>query len=366
MRLLHTSDWHLGRRFFGRSLLSDQEYVLDQMINLVRDLNPDVMAVTGDVFHQRRPTEDALALFHDTLNRLLNLGTIVVFLGGPADDFQHLHMDGRWVRDAGVYLFEDATQVLSPLTLRGARDNFEVNTWCLPFPKSTGLGKTSDHPALFSHGLVEKVVQRLNPAEVNLFLGYAWAQDAGRPEELGTLVQPGGQPLEKRLLEFFDVSALGGRHSPLSLTGVNAHYSGSLLCYEPESEEQGRLVLFYDILGKGEIKVDQYSLRPRRELKVLRGSWEELLDKGRELRSDDLIVLRSDESNLSPEQRADLRILGPNIVSVEVPSPFAEQVEIEGDDLPFLVRLFSKFAKESGEELDEKSLEILMELESRL
>ena len=366
MRLLHTSDWHLGRRFFGRSLLSDQEYVLDQMLNLVRDLNPDTLVVTGDIFDQRRPDEEALALFHDTLNRLLELGTVVIFLAGPSDDFRHLHLGARWVRDAGVYLFEDATQVLSPLSLRGARDSFDVNTWCLPFPKTTELSRPDENPALFSHSLVEKVVQRLNPNEVNIFLGYAWAQDAGRPEELGALVKPGGQPLEKRLLDFFDVSALGGRHSPHSL-GSQAFYCGSLLCYEAESESPGRSVTFYDILSKGEVMVDHYPLRPRRSLKVLTGSWEELMEKGRELRSDDLIVLRSDEFDLTPEQRADLRVLGPNIVSLEMPALEGPQEEERDESVPLLVKLFQKFALESsGKELSPECLELLLELEEKL
>ena len=364
MRLLHTSDWHLGKSFFGRSLVSDQEYVLDQMINLVRDLNPDVMVVAGDVFHQRRPNEDTLALFHDTLNRFLNLGTKLIFLAGPADDFASLHLDARWVREAGIYLIEDATQVLSALSFKGSRDDFEVKFWCLPYPKKAELNQTE---LLYGHSLVEKVVQRLDPSQLNLFLGYAWAQDCGRRPEMGSLIQPGGQPLEKRLLDFFDLAALGGRHGPLPLGGVQSFYSGSLLCYEPEDPEPGRSVSFYDIAGKSKIYVDHYPLKPRRNLRVLSGSWEELRAQGSRMRSDDLIVLRSEERNLTPEQRADLRILGPNIVSVELPSPFeAEELGLD-QDLPALVQSFKEFALEvSGQELSEECIEILRELDARL
>jgi DNA repair protein SbcD/Mre11 len=344
--------------------VSDQEYVLDQMINLVRDLNPDVMVIAGDVFHQRRPNEETLALFHDTLNRLLNLGTIVVFLSGPTDDFRNLHLDARWVREAGIYLFDDATQVLSPLTFQGARDDFEVSAWCLPYPKGTNPGTEEQHPALLGHALVEKVVQRLNPSEVNIFLGYAWAQDSGRRPELGTLVLPGGQPLEKRLLDFFDVSALGGCHDPLVLSGPAAQYCGSLLCYEPDSASPGRSVTLYDIEAKANIHVDQYPLRPRRTLRVLRGSWEELMAQGRQLRSDDLIVLRSEEADLTPEQRADLRVLGPNIVSLELPSPLGLETESEEMELPAMVRSFQLFAEQmTGNPLSEESLQILLGLD---
>lgn len=336
------------------------------MINLARDLRPDVMVVAGDVFHQRRPDEEALRLFHDTLNRLLNLGMVIVFLAGPSDDFKALHLDARWVRNAGIYLFEDATQVLSPLTLRGHRDNFEVSAWCLPFPKSTDLSKIDQHPALYGHSLVEKVVQRLNPAEVNLLLGYAWAQDSGRRPEFGALVQPGGQPLEKRVLEFFDVSALGGCHRPLALSN-QSHYSGSLLCYEPEEAESGRSVTFFEIEAKGKTFVEAYPLRPRRSLKVLSGSWEELMEQGRQVRNDDLIVLRSEERDLTPEQRAELRILGPNVVSVELPSPFAAPDAAPESELPPMVESFCRFVKaRAGREVTPEELDILLEMEEKI
>lgn len=368
MRLLHTSDWHLGRRFFGRSLVSDQEYVLDQMINLVRDLNPEVMVVAGDVFHQRRPSEEALALFHDTLGRLLGLGTTLVFLGGPTDDFGSLHLDARWVREAGVYLVDDATRVLSPFTFRGLRDDFDVKMWCLSYPKPGDATQGEQHPALAGHSLVEKVVQRLDPSQVNIFAGYVWTQDCGKQPELGTLIQPGGRPLEKRVLEFFEVSALGGRHQPLVLSGMNACYSGSLLCYEPDDSANSRSVTLYDIAAKNQVYIDHYPLRPRRNLRVLTGSWEELVEKGRQMRSDDLIVLRSEERNLTPEQRADLRVLSPNIVSVELPSPFeaVEQGESEQDLSP-LLRSFQEFFREqAGQELTEEQLEILIDVEKKL
>lgn len=366
VRILHTSDWHLGRRFFGRSLVSDQEYVLDQMMNLARDLRPDILLVAGDVFHQREPDHEAVTLFHDSLNRFLSLGMAVVFLAGPTDDFKALHLGSRWVRNAGVYLFEDATQVLSPLKFRGNNDDFDVNFWCLPFPKSTEFSKVDQHPALFGRGLVEKVVQRLNPNELNLFTAYAWAQDSGRRSELGALVQSGGQPLEKRMLDFFDVAALGGCHQPAALL-THAHYSGSLLCYEPDELVTTRSACFYEIESKEKVYIDTYPLRPRRALKVLTGSWEELVEQGRQVRNDDLIVLRSEERDLSAEQRAELRILAPNIVSVELPSPFSSGEEGREFSTSPLVSDFCDFVRsQAGRELDDEELAILKVLEEQL
>lgn len=363
VRLLHTSDWHLGRRFYGRSLISDQAYVLDQMINLVRDLNPDVCLIVGDVFEQRRPHEDALELFHDTVGRLIDLGTTVVVLAGPTDDFSKLHLHARWVRQQGLYLLSEASQVLSPVTLRGPRDNFSVSAWCLPYVQPGSTGAASSHPAQAGRGLIETVVQRIDANSVNLFAGYVWAQGVGKRAELGTLVAPGGQPVEKRLFEYFDYCALGGCHQPLSLGPDTVRYSGGLLATEVESEDESldRSVTFIALEGKQSLFVDEYPLRPRRAFRLLSGSVEELIAQGRAQRGDDLLVLRSNELELTSEQRVKLRTLGQNIVSVE---QTPTQTGAESTDL---LQLLAKFHEEmGGEPLDEDAWNWLKALQERM
>jgi exonuclease SbcD len=365
VRLLHTSDWHLGNRFFGRSLVSDQAYVLDQMINLVRDLNPDVLMVAGDVFDQRRPSEEALALFHDTMGRLLDLGTVVVLVSGPTDDLRNLHLNARWVRQQGLYLYSDPSQVLSPLSLRGARDSFSVNAWCLPFARPDRVTGEASHPAQVGRSLVETVVQRIDSGAVNVFLGYAWAQGVGRRPELGTLTSPGGQPIEKRFLEYFDYAALGGCHQPVSLGPATLRYSGGLLATEVDAETSDRSITLVVIEDKSNIFIDEYPLRPRRAFRALSGSVEELLKEGLEHRTGDLLVLRSTEGELTIEQKARLRSLGQNIVSVETEAVAREDTE-KGDLSP-LLRMVLEFHQEmGGAPLDASALALLRELEARL
>ena len=370
MRILHTSDWHLGSRFFGRPLTSDQAYVLDQMINLVRELNPDVMVLAGDVFHQRRPGDEALELFHDTIGRLLDLGTVVVVLSGPTDDLAHLHLNARWVRQQGLYLYSDPSQVLSPLSLRGARDNFSVNCWCLPYARPGKVTGETTHPAQAGRSLVETVVQRIDPGALNVFAGYVWAQGVGKRAELGPLVSPGGLPIEKRFLEYFDYAALGGSHQPLSLGPPTLRYSGGLLATDIELDSDERSVTLIVIEDKNNIFIDEYPLRPRRAFRVLTGSMEELMRQGQEQRTGDLLVLRSQEGDLTVEQKAQLRSLGSNIVSVEAASPLASstaEVELEPSDLSPLLRLLVDFHKEvGGAPLEQASLDRLRELEGRM
>ncbi len=368
VRILHTSDWHLGSRFFGRSLASDQAYVLDQMINLVRDLNPDVLVIAGDIFHQRRPGDDALELFHDTIARLLDLGTIVIVLSGPTDDLPNLHLGARWVRQQGLYLYSDPSQVLSPLSLRGARDAFSTFFWCLPYARPNKMTGEGTHPAQAGRSLVETAVQRIDPNAINIFTGYAWVQGVGKRTELGGLVSPGGQPIEKRLLEYFDYSALGGIHEPNSLGPATVRYSGGLLATDVDADSPERSVTMIVVDEKNKVFIDEYPLVPRRAFRLLTGSVEELVFQGKEQRTGDLLVLRSQDAELTLEQKARLRALGSNIVSVEAESPLVEpSAEVEASGFSPALKMLLDFHRENGgSPLDETAVQMLKAIEGRL
>lgn len=366
VRLLHTSDWHLGDRFYGRSLLDDQAYVLDQMINLARDLRPDVVVVSGDVFHHRRPEEGALALFHDTIGRFLDLGTMMLIVSGPADDFSNLHLNARWVRQQGLHLYQDCTQVLSPVTLRGERDTFSVSAWCLPFPTSQP-GRDEPHPSIRGRDLVERVVQRLDPTSLNIFVGYTWVQGLGRRREFGSLVSEGGQPVEQRLLEFFDYAALGGLHEPMTMSQASVRYSGGLLGTDLSLDNLERSITLVEIEGKNKLHIDDYPLRPRRAFKRLSGSWEQLVEESGQQRTGDLLVLHSDEAELTSQQKAELRRINPNVVSVEMESPIDPEESQESPGESPLVTAFRDFCSVLDEgPLGPEDVRLLEEIESRL
>ncbi len=322
MRILHTSDWHLGKRFFGHCLLEDQRYVLDQMLNLARDLNPDVAVVAGDVFAASPPTDESYRVFHETIDKLLDLGTTVLVLAGPHDDFRSVYLGSRWIRERGLYLFCDPTDVLSPMTFSGTRSKREVTFWCLPYPQNPGSTEARQHPALVGRNLIEKVVQRFNPSDINVLLAYAWAQGPGRRPELGPLIENGGQPIEQRFLEFFDYSALGGVHLPTTLTNRSARYCGSILAYEDLDSQVERSVSFIDVLDKKAAFVEEYPLRPKRKLRHLSGTREEVTAYLRADRTPDLLAVSLEDSDLTLEESWTLRQLNPRVVAVEVaPGP---------------------------------------------
>lgn len=96
MRFIHTADWHLGRSFYNLSLIDDQAYVLNQLIDIARDTSPDVIIVAGDVYDRAVPSVDAVKLLDEILCRLiLDVKVPVILIGGNHDNPLRLEFAAR-------------------------------------------------------------------------------------------------------------------------------------------------------------------------------------------------------------------------------------------------------------------------------
>ncbi|MFM9104847.1 MAG: exonuclease SbcCD subunit D, partial [Cyanobium sp.] len=85
MRLLHTSDWHLGRSFHGSSLLAELAEALERIVELAREGDVDAVLIAGDLYDRAIPPAEAVALYNDTLARLRESGAAVVAIAGKHD-----------------------------------------------------------------------------------------------------------------------------------------------------------------------------------------------------------------------------------------------------------------------------------------
>ncbi|MGW2144563.1 exonuclease SbcCD subunit D [Nonomuraea bangladeshensis] len=104
MRILHTSDWHLGRAFHRESLLAAQAAFVDHLVETVREERVDVVAVAGDVYDRALPPVDAVALLDDALARLTGAGARVVLISGNHDSALRLRFGSALFESAGVHV----------------------------------------------------------------------------------------------------------------------------------------------------------------------------------------------------------------------------------------------------------------------
>jgi exonuclease SbcD len=106
MRFIHTADWHLGRSFYNFSLIDDQAYVLNQLVDLARETQPDLLIIAGDIYDRAFPPTEAVELLDDVLCRLiLDLKLPIIIIGGNHDSPLRLEFGARLMESQRLYVF---------------------------------------------------------------------------------------------------------------------------------------------------------------------------------------------------------------------------------------------------------------------
>ncbi|MHC2184410.1 exonuclease SbcD [Rathayibacter agropyri] len=281
MKLLHTSDWHIGRTFHGHSTFAALGLVLDALVETVRAERIDAVLVAGDIFDSAVPAAEHFTLLTHTLEAIRAAGADVVLTSGNHDSPARLGFQAGLLRSSGVHVLTDPEAYAEPVVLRDAT-GLEVGVYGIPFLE----------PALYRHRHPEESLRRHE--EVLAFaMGRvrAAAEAAGRPWVVLAHCFAVGAPaavLERDItaggldyvsVEHFaaaDYAALGHVHGRAELL-PSVRYSGAPLHYsfgEAAKPRGGWLVT----IGAGGLDGVEWSPLPvPRRLSVIEGRLAELL-----------------------------------------------------------------------------------------
>ena len=140
MKLFHTSDWHLGRMLYGRSLLEDQRWFLRQVfLPAVERERPCCVLIAGDVYDRQIAPVEAIALFDETLSQLLKLGTKVCVIAGNHDGPGRMALLKNALRHSGVYFATQLSDAFSPVLLEEKGQALQIfPAPCPPVPARGG------------------------------------------------------------------------------------------------------------------------------------------------------------------------------------------------------------------------------------
>ncbi len=285
MRILHTSDWHLGRSFHGEDLLGAQRAYVDHLIDTVESERVDLVVVSGDVYDRALPPVDAVELADDAFTRLAASCARVVITSGNHDSARRLGFSSRLVDAAGVHLRTDAGRVDEPVMLADVHG--PVAVYGIPYLEPDVLRHAWDLPKRSHHAALTEAMRRIR------------ADLAGRPAGTRSVVMAhafvaGGLPSESERdiaiggvsvvpLELFDdisYTALGHLHGRATLS-ASVRYSGSPLAYS--FSEAGHLKGSWLVdLDAGGLASTRFVEAPvPRALACLAGSIEDLLTEPR-------------------------------------------------------------------------------------
>jgi exonuclease SbcD len=288
MRLLHTSDWHLGRSFHGVGMLDAQRAFVDQLVTFVRKEAVDVVLIAGDVYDRALPGVDVVGLLDDALVRITGAGAQVVLTSGNHDSAIRLGFASRLLERGGVHLRTRLAELDKPVVFpldEGSEDGPVLAVYGIPWlePRLVAeqLGvETASHyevtraaTALIRDDLGVRSATRTVHSVVlaHTFASGGISSDSERDLSIGGV---GAVPLD--LFDGFGYTALGHLHGRQELSPA-VRYSGSPLAYsfsEAKHRKGGWLV---DVDSSGITGVTEVLWEAPRTLAVLRGRIEELL-----------------------------------------------------------------------------------------
>lgn len=301
MRLLHTSDWHLGRSFHGASLLEEQAQAMARIVELAREGAVDAVLIAGDIYDRAIPPAEAVQLFNDSLAQLRGHGAAVIAIAGNHDSHVRVSVYDPLLASLGVSIRGDVRRSAEPVVVTPRLGGAPVAIYPLPY-----LDPTVDGPALAdpaspieasqADAAIAPPTQRLRHEDVTRQSLARIRRDLqSRPQHRSVLLAhtfvAGGDSCESEreltvgnvdrvsveAFAGFDLVALGHLHRCQELDGPRLAYCGSPLPYSFSEERHCKSVRLIELSPTGAPTVELVPLQVGRPLQTIEGPIERLL-----------------------------------------------------------------------------------------
>lgn len=320
MKFLHLADLHLGKRVNGFSMLEDQAHILRQILAILDDEQPDGVLIAGDVYDKSVPSVEAVGLLDGFLTELRARGVPVLLISGNHDSPERLAFGGRVMDSCGIHISPVYDGALAPVTLH---DEFgPVHVWLLPFVKPAHVRRWFPDADIESYtdAMAEAVAHMdIDTAARNVLVTHQFVTGGARSgsEELSV---GGTDNVDSGVFAPFDYVALGHLHGAQHIGRETIRYAGSPLKYSFSEARQHKSVTVVTLGEKGDVQVRTVALTPLRELREIRGSYDELTARSfyehTTYRSDYLHLILTDEQDVF-DAMSRLRTIYPYLMTLD-------------------------------------------------
>ena len=337
MKLLHCSDLHIGKRVNEFSMLEDQRYILNQISELALLERVDAVLLAGDLYDKPIPPAEAVGLLDEFLTGLARAGIQVLAISGNHDSPERLSFAARLMEDQGVHLAALYRGAEAPVVL--ADEHGPVNFYLLPYLKPALVRHVYPEAEIASYEQAVKYAVdqgQIDPGSRNVLVAHQFVL-GGSTCESEELSVGGLDQISAQVFERFDYVALGHLHGPQKIGRETLRYSGSPLKYSFSEAGHEKSVCLVEMGEKGRTEVRLVPLKPLRDLREVRGTYEQVTAKsfydGTNTR-DYLHITLTDEEDV-PEAMGRLRAIYPNLMKLTYDNKRTQTVqEITGAERP--------------------------------
>lgn len=322
MRFLHLADLHIGKRLNEFNLSEDQEYILNQIIQIALDAKVDGVLIAGDVYDRSQPSTEAVELLDEFLTSLTSHKLSVFMISGNHDSPERLSFGSRMLQKTGLHVAGGFDGQLRQVRMEDAHGPLTI--FLLPFLKPAQVRPYFETKIESYDDAIQAVLSTNIPKadERNILIAHQFVVSGdNQPERSDSEVIPVGglDAVDASLFQAFDYVALGHLHRPQRIGLDTIRYGGSPLKYSFSEARQDKSVTILDFGPKGELTLEQQPLKPRRDLREIKGPLQELLALGRADQAgsqDYLRITLTDEEEIY-DALGQLRPVFPNLMALD-------------------------------------------------
>ncbi len=275
VRILHTSDWHLGRAFYQVRLLDAQVRFVDFLVDLVRAEGVGAVLVSGDVYDRALPSPETVNVLADALTRLVDAGAQVVLTSGNHDSAIRLGFASELLARAGVHIRSSLASIGTPVVFGG-----EVAVYPLPYLEPTVVGPSLGAEERSHASVVRAAMDRVRADAAghslpSIVMAHAFVAGGTTSESEREVAVGGVSVVPADVFDGMTYAALGHLHRPQWVRD-NVAYSGSPLAMSFGEADQVKSVALLEVTSRG-VSVEAIETPVPRRLAVLRGDLADLL-----------------------------------------------------------------------------------------
>ena len=371
MRMIHLGDLHLGKNLGEYSLIDDQKYILDQILDIIRDREVQAVIIAGDVYDRSIPTEAAVNLLDYFISELADreIGTYII--SGNHDSDSRLEYGSRLFSSREIHIVSGFS---GELIKRTARDEFgDINIYMLPFVKASQVRHYYPESRIETYEDAVRAVIKHTDIDYdarNVLVAHQFVEGNTDPKIAGSegaSVQNVGliEKISSELFKSFDYVALGHLHSSQSVGYEHIRYSGSVLKYSLAEAESDKSVPLISIGETGNAEIELIPLKPQKDLRHITGRLQQLLSPENIEDPEDYMYVTLTDEEMINDVMGIVQQYYPNTVKIDYQNSHTKELE-DFDigeiiiDKPFEEIIADFYMKIYGKEISDEELDVMM------
>lgn len=374
MKFLHLGDLHIGKSLSDFDLISDQRYILDQIIDIAKKKKVDAIFIAGDVYDKSIPSESAVNLLDYFINRLVEEKLKVFIVTGNHDSDERLNFGSSMFEAKNVYIDAKFDGKLHKYEFEDKSG--KVNIFMMPFIKASQVKHYYPEAEINSYDDAIRVAienSDVNSNENNVLIAHQFVGGKNGGPQLagseGISVQNVGlvEMIGYDCFDAFNYVALGHIHSAQKIGRREVRYSGSPLKYSLNEVNNEKSVPIVTIEKSGEVDIELVKLVPKRDLRHIKGKMEQLLNNKNIKSPEDFIYVTLTDEEVISDAMGIFQQVYPNTVRIDYDNSHTKeisQVDITQitEDRSFKDMISDFYKLMYGCDISEEELEVMNEV----